>query len=433
MKKFLRSKALAAAVLLLVILLFLGGVFAGGFFSRPYDTTEYIALNMFLDGEYAIDDGEWKPLDPEQPVRENFQTIVFRGKLNKAAACHDGLQIFSRNVWYTLAAEDGTIVSSFQPKTLEEAYDVYAGKVSEEYQMPELWFSVMQRFKPLQYRLLQSPGYRYAWLRTDTMQADALYTLEVINPYPVFNNSFSDCFSVNAGNVNSEIWMLADTGREMSGICPGGEKQADVAMNALRMFAMLSLRRSDDVSLVLSGENSIIRHRISGGYAAFDRIAKKIAEKNFTHERDLNSLIEYAKKIRAKNCLIVIATDDSSWSKESLKGLEILAQTHPLVIICTETFNPFKPDSKFKNTVDGKTGKKLPAFMKTAALAKEVDRHRKFISAALERKMAQIGAFMLYADSSETMSKQFIRLVCASQNSSKHFGGANISRKDNAA
>ena len=205
MKKFLRSKALAAAVLLLVILLFLGGVFAGGFFSRPYDTTEYIALNMFLDGEYAIDDGEWKPLDPEQPVRENFQTIVFRGKLNKAAACHDGLQIFSRNVWYTLAAEDGTIVSSFQPKTLEEAYDVYAGKVSEEYQMPELWFSVMQRFKPLQYRLLQSPGYRYAWLRTDTMQADALYTLEVINPYPVFNNSFSDCFSVNAGNVNSEI------------------------------------------------------------------------------------------------------------------------------------------------------------------------------------------------------------------------------------
>ena len=234
-------------------------------------------------------------------------------------------------------------------------------------------------------------------------------------------------------NVNSEIWMLADTGREMSGICPGGEKQADVAMNALRMFAMLSLRRSDDVSLVLSGENSIIRHRISGGYAAFDRIAKKIAEKNFTHERDLNSLIEYAKKIRANNCLIVIATDDSSWSKESLKGLEILAQTHPLVIICTETFNPFKPDSKFKNTVDGKTGKKLPAFMKTAALAKEVDRHRKFISAALERKMAQIGAFMLYADSSETMSKQFIRLVCASQNSSKHFGGANISRKDNAA
>ena len=48
----------------------------------------------------------------------------------------------------------------------------------------------------------------------------------------------------------SRVWLLMDVGLEMTGVCPSGERAWQVAANALRMFAALSLRRSDDISLV---------------------------------------------------------------------------------------------------------------------------------------------------------------------------------------
>ena len=57
----------------------------------------------------------------------------------------------------------------------------------------------------------------------------------------------------------SRVWLLLDVGREMTGSCPSGEPAYEVAANALRMFAALSLRRSDDVSLVFGDAASITR------------------------------------------------------------------------------------------------------------------------------------------------------------------------------
>ena len=57
----------------------------------------------------------------------------------------------------------------------------------------------------------------------------------------------------------SRVWLLMDVGLEMTGVCPSGERAWQVAANALRMFAALSLRRSDDISLVFGDESSITR------------------------------------------------------------------------------------------------------------------------------------------------------------------------------
>ena len=69
----------------------------------------------------------------------------------------------------------------------------------------------------------------------------------------------------------SRVWLLMDVGREMTGICPSGEQAYEVAANALRMFAALSMRRADDISLVFGDESSITRIPFNGGFAQFER------------------------------------------------------------------------------------------------------------------------------------------------------------------
>ncbi len=61
----------------------------------------------------------------------------------------------------------------------------------------------------------------------------------------------------------------------MTGVCPSGERAWQVAANALRMFAALSLRRSDDISLVFGDESSITRVPFNGGFAQFERTLDK--------------------------------------------------------------------------------------------------------------------------------------------------------------
>ena len=72
----------------------------------------------------------------------------------------------------------------------------------------------------------------------------------------------------HARQATSQVWLLCDVGEEMTGGCASGEPAYAVAGNALRMFAALSLRRSDDVSLVFADAHSITRMPFNGGVRA---------------------------------------------------------------------------------------------------------------------------------------------------------------------
>ena len=55
----------------------------------------------------------------------------------------------------------------------------------------------------------------------------------------------------------SRAWLLLDVGQEMTGTCVSGEQVHQVAANALCMFAALSLRRGDEVSIVFGDSGSL--------------------------------------------------------------------------------------------------------------------------------------------------------------------------------
>ena len=108
--------------------------------------------------------------------------------------------------------------------------------------------------------------------------------------------------------ASGRVYLLMDAGREMTASCPSGETAYAVAANALCMFAALSLRRSDDVSLVLGDAASITRVPFHGGLAQFERTLDGALDRAWDHTRNLDALLDYAVHLRDRDALVVIAS-----------------------------------------------------------------------------------------------------------------------------
>lgn len=211
----------------------------------------------------------------------------------------------------------------------------------------------------------------------------------------------------------SKVWMLFDVGVEMTGICDSGEHAYDVAANALCMFAALSLRRSDPVSLVFGDECSITRVPFHGGLAQFERTLDNALHREWSNRRNIDALLNYATHIRDRDALVVIATDEHALSARHTKALRRIMQTHPVILIDVTTINPFV--SRHNGVVlDGMSPRAVPAFLRDREAVREVDTHRHFIAATLEREMTRMGAHVIRAGSSEAMFNAFVRLVSTS-------------------
>ncbi|MDN5979905.1 MAG: DUF58 domain-containing protein [Bifidobacterium mongoliense] len=213
--------------------------------------------------------------------------------------------------------------------------------------------------------------------------------------------------------VTSRVWMLLDVGREMRGVCPSGEAAYEVAANALCMFAALSLRRSDDVSLVFGNAASIVRIPFHGGLAHFERTLDTALRHGWDTPRNIDALLEYARRIGERHALIILATDEHALTERHLHTIRTIAQTHPLVIVDVATLNPFVPGNA-NHAADGVSGRRVPAFLKTEQTAREVSTHREFTAAALQRELHTSGSRLIRSASSEAMFTRFVRLVAAS-------------------
>lgn len=213
--------------------------------------------------------------------------------------------------------------------------------------------------------------------------------------------------------ATSNVWMFIDSGFEMNGSSPSGERQLDITLNAMRMFAMLSLKRGDNLDFVIGNEHSITRMPLSGGYRECDALLDQIENQELSSRRDWDSMIDYALKIHDKNCLLIFATSDSAWTQEAISQLGILALTHPVVVINVETFNPFISDTAahHRNIFDGLSGRKIPSFMRNTVLENEVKTARRLRADQLTHMLNLKGATLFNTRSSEHMFSQFVHRI----------------------
>lgn len=210
----------------------------------------------------------------------------------------------------------------------------------------------------------------------------------------------------------SKVWLLLDVGIEMTATCDSGEKAYQVAANALCMFAALSLRRGDQVSMVFGDCVSITRVPFNGGLAQFERTIDGALERGWNNPRNIDALLEYAMRIRDRESLIVLATDEHALSRQHLDTIRKIAGTHPMVLIDVATINPFE-SSRFETVLDATKNRRVPAFLRTRTTMTEVRTHREYVASAIQRELTRCGSTVIRAGSSERMFREFVKMVSA--------------------
>lgn len=185
MMKIIGGKIWTAVSVVLMLLMLTSAVWIG---MRYYVSMDiYKTPSMFLDGEYSIDGGEWKPIEKDRPITDHFHKIVFKGKMSKDLLLFFGnLTVSSKNVWYTLKISDGTVI---------ESYNFDDEKLSYEHTVTE---------KPLALDMPDTPGYLVRTIYIDYLTGEANITpdselvFEVVYPYSDALVSYSDCIDVTA-------------------------------------------------------------------------------------------------------------------------------------------------------------------------------------------------------------------------------------------
>ncbi|BDR52748.1 hypothetical protein KIM372_06550 [Bombiscardovia nodaiensis] len=226
--------------------------------------------------------------------------------------------------------------------------------------------------------------------------------------------------------ATSRAWLLLDTGRQMRSTTPSGESAASVAANALRMFASLSLKRSDEVSLITADDQSITRRPVQADFASFEQALDRALETPWPYERNIDALLTYALRIPDRHALIILATDETAIGSEQLPSIRRLAQTHPLTLISVACLNPFDASNDMRRVLDGTTGKQVPAFLRGPQEANDLQTHRHYEALALKRDLTRTGSKLIQAGSSEGMFTQFVRLLSTSAIGTSSVGNSHL-------
>ena len=191
MIKVLRSRQWTFAGVSIVILLFIGLIIYGAQNYLKLDTT--ISRTVFLEGEYSVDGGEWKPTNGYDPINERFHKITFKGKMSDFTAIFsENITISSQNVWYTTKTSDGKPVFELTYLGKEELRQLYISSADDPNDPmfePENFDKVYSEGYASKVSLPDSPGYKTitsynATLNADGKLAEKEFVLEVVNPYP---------------------------------------------------------------------------------------------------------------------------------------------------------------------------------------------------------------------------------------------------------
>ena len=185
MKKIIGGKTWTAVCVVLTLLMIASAVWIGVRYYVSMDL--YATPSTFLEGEYSVDGGEWKPTEKDRPITDHFHKIVFKGKIpKKLLVLFGNLTVSSKNVWYTLKTSDGTVI---------ESYNYEDAKLAYEHALTD---------KPLALDMPDTPGYCVKTIYSDYLTGiagvteDSELIFEVEYAYNDALVSYSDCIDVTA-------------------------------------------------------------------------------------------------------------------------------------------------------------------------------------------------------------------------------------------
>ncbi|MBQ6413212.1 MAG: histidine kinase [Ruminococcus sp.] len=202
MKKLLGGKTWSGVLIGIVALILIGlGILGSQFFT---DVITNVDVPMFLEGEYSVDGGEWKPIDNTREVTDSFHTIVFKGRLIDELKFGQSLTFSTKNVWYSLYDKDNETLTEYMPIDVKKNFETYLQFANEEsfgknYDDFDLYVKEYFGDRRLASHYPDTPGYRVqdAYFNLSGFDDPALseeYTLTVTYPYDTPTVAFNDCF-----------------------------------------------------------------------------------------------------------------------------------------------------------------------------------------------------------------------------------------------
>lgn len=214
---------------------------------------------------------------------------------------------------------------------------------------------------------------------------------------------------------NTRACLILDTSTSMYAPCENQERVLDVAANALRMVAAMSLKRSDDIDIILSNSATITRIPLHGSYARFDgtltRTLRKINTETFT-SHNLEQALRWVHRSGNKTGLVMIATQAQAINNTVLRQIRSIAATHPVLVALVSAVNPFDTSQRLRYSHPKAT---IPAFLRTKRNQQAVESHRKAVEATLEHTLTRSGARLIACTSSSQMFDNMIALISTSQ------------------
>lgn len=205
--------------------------------------------------------------------------------------------------------------------------------------------------------------------------------------------------------VTSSCTLAIDVGVNMLASANTTECLLTVAENTLLLFALLSLKRSDTLSLICGDSSHIRRFPFTGGYRRFEKVLDASLGAFTPVKPDLDALLSFCLRTVQKNSLLVLATDSSIVDSSYYDLIEELAGRYFLTLIAIPSSNPYDPSSF--PTLDIETGRSIPAFLATPTLAKEITRRHTIEKEAFSTFLSRIGVTLLTPSSSEEILKTF--------------------------
>lgn len=181
-------------------------------------------------------------------------------------------------------------------------------------------------------------GGRYALLHTRSLEFDDL------RPY-VAGDDVRDIdwkASARSGSVlikryisekHHKILLIADAGRNMTALAPGGEFKRDVALHAMGAIGLISLGRSDEVGLVYGDSRGSVNVRARRGETHVESLLHRFHTHTFSRPAvsDIVTQLDYAATGYRRRMLIIIVSDEPDVDGRLDAVLQQLSGRHDLM------------------------------------------------------------------------------------------------------
>lgn len=156
------------AVLLILTVIYVSGAF--GLSSRVEERS------VFIEGEYSVDGGEFKPTVADSPIREDFNSLTVKGRLSKPVNSYEMLVASVDNVWYKLSSHGELIATNYRDDS---------GALSD------------------------TPGYSISYIPTEQLYDSEDIRLEIIYPYTLLSSkNLNEFFDMYAGDEATVYELL---------------------------------------------------------------------------------------------------------------------------------------------------------------------------------------------------------------------------------